>query len=56
MAFLLPFFNQLSMVNFALYYAPEILEIAGLATKNSFYSSIYIGLSNLVPTLIGVCI
>jgi MFS transporter, SP family, xylose:H+ symportor len=54
LAFLLAFFNQLSGINFVLYYAPEILERAGLGAKDSLFSSISIGLVNLVFTIIGV--
>ena len=54
LAFLLAFFNQLSGINFVLYYAPEILERAGLASKESLFSSISIGAVNLVFTLLGM--
>jgi len=54
LAFLLAFFNQLSGINFVLYYAPEILERAGLASQESLFSSIAIGIVNLVFTFIGV--
>ena len=54
LAFLLAFFNQLSGINFVLYYAPEILERAGLAAKESLFSSISIGIVNLVFTLLGI--
>jgi SP family xylose:H+ symportor-like MFS transporter len=54
LAFLIAFFNQLSGVNFILYYAPEILERAGLASRESLFSSISIGLVNLVFTLVGM--
>lgn len=54
LAFLLAFFNQLSGINFILYYAPEILERAGLASQDSLFSSISIGAVNLVFTLLGM--
>ncbi len=54
LAFLIAFFNQLSGINFVLYYAPEILERAGLAAKESLFSSISIGIVNLVFTMIGI--
>ncbi len=54
LAFLLAFFNQLSGINFILYYAPEILEKAGLAAKDSLKNSIYIGGTNLVFTFVGL--
>lgn len=54
LAFLLAFFNQLSGINFVLYYAPEILERAGLASQESLGSSISIGFVNLVFTMLGM--
>lgn len=54
LAFLIAFFNQLSGINFVLYYAPEILERAGLAAKESLFSSISIGVVNLIFTFVGV--
>ena len=54
LAFLLACFNQLSGINFVLYYAPEILERAGLAARESRFSSISIGIVNLIFTLIGI--
>ena len=44
----------MSGINFVLYYAPEILEKAGLAAKESLENSISIGGINLVFTLIGM--
>lgn len=54
LAFLIAFFNQLSGINFVLYYAPEILERAGLATGESLFSSISIGIINLIFTFVGI--
>lgn len=54
LAFLLAFFNQLSGINFILYYAPEILEMAGLGAKESLMNSILIGLTNLIFTIAGM--
>lgn len=54
LAFLLAFFNQLSGINFILYYAPQILEMAGLAGKESLKNSVLIGGTNLVFTLLGM--
>lgn len=54
LAFLLAFFNQLSGINFVLYYAPEILEKAGLGGAESLGSSISIGFVNLVFTMLGM--
>jgi sugar porter (SP) family MFS transporter len=54
LAFLIAFFNQFSGINFILYYAPEILERAGLAAKESLFNSIAIGGVNLVFTFVGL--
>ncbi len=54
LAFMIAFFNQLSGINFILYYAPEILEKAGLAAKESLFNSIAIGGINLIFTFVGL--
>ena len=54
LAFMVAFYNQLSGINFILYYAPEILERAGLAAKESLFNSIAIGGTNLVFTFVGL--
>ncbi|GAC1424329.1 MAG: sugar porter family MFS transporter [Flavisolibacter sp.] len=54
LAFMIAFFNQLSGINFILYYAPEILERAGLAAKESLFNSIAIGGTNLIFTFVGL--
>ena len=54
LAFMIAFFNQLSGINFILYYAPEILEKAGLAAKESLFNAIAIGSTNLIFTFVGL--
>ena len=54
LAFFIAFFNQWSGINFILYYAPEILERAGLASQDSLLNSIAIGGTNLVFTFVGL--
>ena len=54
LAFMIAFFNQVSGINFILYYAPEILEKAGLAAKESLFNSIAIGGINLAFTFVGL--
>ena len=54
LAFLISFFNQLSGINFILYYAPEILEIAGFATQASLFNSVLIGMTNIIFTFTGL--
>ena len=52
LAFLIAFFNQMSGINFLLYYAPEILGKAGIS--NSLLASVLIGFANLVFTIVGM--
>lgn len=54
LAFLIAMFNQLSGINAFLYYAPRIFEEAGLGESTALLSSIGIGVTNLIFTLIGV--
>jgi sugar porter (SP) family MFS transporter len=54
LAFLIAFFNQFSGINAFLYYAPRILEEAGLGASAALLSSIGIGVTNMVFTLIGI--
>jgi len=54
LAFFIAFFNQLSGINFILYYAPEILSRIGLGAKDSLLNSIAIGGANLVFTFVGL--
>lgn len=54
LAFMVAFFNQWSGINFILYYAPEILERAGLAAKESLLNAIAIGGTNLLFTFVGL--
>jgi len=54
LAFFVAFFNQLSGINFILYYAPEILSRIRLDAKESLANSIYIGGVNLIFTFVGL--
>lgn len=54
LAFSIAFFNQLSGINFILYYAPEILSKIGLGAKDSLLNSIAIGGTNLIFTFAGL--
>ena len=54
LAFFVAFFNQLSGINFILYYAPEILSRIGLGAKESLANSIAIGSTNLIFTFVGL--
>ena len=54
LAFLIAFFNQFSGINAFLYYAPRIFELAGLEASSALLSSIGIGITNLIFTLVGL--
>jgi sugar porter (SP) family MFS transporter len=54
LAFLIAFFNQFSGINAFLYYAPRIFEMAGLGESTALLSSIGIGVTNLIFTLLGI--
>ncbi len=54
LAFLVAFFNQFSGINAFLYYAPRIFEIAGLEKSSALLSSVGIGITNLIFTLVGL--
>jgi sugar porter (SP) family MFS transporter len=54
LAFTIAFFNQLSGINFILYYAPEILSRSGLGAAASLLNSIAIGGTNLIFTFVGL--
>ncbi|MBT8184208.1 MAG: sugar porter family MFS transporter [Eudoraea sp.] len=54
LAFLIAFFNQFSGINAFLYYAPRIFEEAGLGASTALLSSIGIGVTNLLFTMVGI--
>ena len=54
LAFLIAFFNQFSGINAFLYYAPRIFQEAGLGESTALLSSIGIGVTNMIFTLIGI--
>ncbi|WP_224485211.1 sugar porter family MFS transporter [Robertkochia aurantiaca] len=54
LVFLIAFFNQFSGINAFLYYAPRIFGEAGLQENTALLSSIGIGLTNMIFTLLGV--
>lgn len=54
LAFLIAFFNQLSGINFIIYYAPRVLEAAELGSQVALLSTAGIGLVNLVFTMLGM--
>jgi len=56
LAFLVAFFNQLSGINAVIYYAPRIFKEAGMAESSALLSSVGIGVTNLIFTIIGMAI
>ncbi|OFC72225.1 sugar porter family MFS transporter [Alteromonas confluentis] len=54
LAFLVAMFNQLSGINFVIYFAPRIFTLAGLDASSALLSSAGIGLVNLAFTLVGL--
>lgn len=54
LAFFIAFFNQASGINAFLYYAPRIFEEAGLGESTALLSSVGIGITNLLFTLLGI--
>jgi sugar porter (SP) family MFS transporter len=55
-AMLLAIFNQLSGINAILYYAPRIFEMAGFDKSQSFSQPIFIGVANLISTLLAMTV
>ncbi|MBW3467249.1 sugar porter family MFS transporter [Arthrospiribacter ruber] len=53
-AFLIAFFNQMSGINAIIYFAPRIFEAAGIATEDALFSTIGIGVINIVFTMSGL--
>ncbi|WP_137166531.1 sugar porter family MFS transporter [Salinimonas lutimaris] len=54
LAFLIAAFNQLSGINFIIYYAPRVFDMAGLDASAALLSTTGVGLVNLLFTMLGV--
>ncbi|GGW60966.1 sugar porter family MFS transporter [Alishewanella tabrizica] len=54
LAFLVAFFNQLSGINFIIYFAPRIFSLAGLDSDVALLSSAGVGVINLIFTMLGL--
>ena len=52
LAFLIAFFNQLSGINVILYFAPRLLDLAGIS--DALAASISLGVTNLIFTFVGL--
>ncbi|TVQ88711.1 MAG: MFS transporter [Bacteroidetes bacterium] len=56
LAFLFAFFNQVSGINAVIYYAPRIFEASGMGVSSALLSSVGIGLTNLLFTILGMAL
>jgi MFS family permease len=56
LALFIAFFNQFSGINAFLYYAPRIFREAGLEAQMALLSSVGIGITNLLFTLVGLAL
>ena len=56
LAFLVAAFNQLSGINFIIYFAPRIFGLAGLDGSSALLSTAGIGLVNLAFTMLGMAL
>ena len=54
LAFFIALFNQLSGINFIIYFAPRVFSLAGLDSSVALLSSAGVGIINLLFTLIGM--
>ncbi len=54
LAFAVALFNQLSGINFIIYFAPRIFGVAGLDSSSALLSTTGVGVVNLVTTLLGM--
>jgi SP family xylose:H+ symportor-like MFS transporter len=54
LAFLIAFFNQLSGINFIIYFAPRIFSLAGLDSASALLSTTGVGIVNLIFTMAGL--
>ncbi len=54
LAFLIAFFNQLSGINFIIYFSPRVFGLAGLDASASLLSTTGIGVVNLICTVAGM--
>jgi MFS family permease len=52
LAFIIAFFNQLSGINVILYFAPRLLDLAGIG--DTLAASISLGVTNLIFTFVGL--
>lgn len=56
LAFLIAAFNQLSGINFIIYYAPRVFDMAGFDSSAALLSTAGIGVVNLIFTMLGLAL
>jgi sugar porter (SP) family MFS transporter len=56
LAFLFAFFNQVSGINAVIYFAPRIFQLTGMAGEAALFSTVGIGVVNLVFTMLGLAL
>ncbi|WP_114747865.1 sugar porter family MFS transporter [Pleomorphovibrio marinus] len=54
LAVLIAFFNQLSGINAIIYFAPRVFEMAGISAEGALLSTVGIGVTNIVATMLGL--
>lgn len=54
LAIFIAFFNQVSGINAIIYFAPRVFEMAGISSESALFSTIGIGVVNLLATFIGL--
>lgn len=54
LAVVIALFNQLSGINAIIYFAPRVFEMAGISSESALFSTIGIGVVNLVATMLGL--
>ncbi|MEX2632916.1 MAG: sugar porter family MFS transporter [Balneolales bacterium] len=54
LAFLFAFFNQVSGINAIIYFAPRIFALTGMGAESALLSSVGVGITNLIFTMLGL--
>jgi len=54
LAVMIAVFNQISGINAIIYFAPRIFELGGISAENALFSTIGIGVVNLIGTMFGL--
>jgi len=54
LAIMIAVFNQVSGINAIIYFAPRIFELGGISAESALFSTIGIGVVNLIGTMLGL--